>query len=613
MTYLFLVTIGPVQEFIAGARRTRDLWFGSWLLSELSREAAQTIHAPDAGRQLIFPSATTDLTNRERQIVNRVIAAIDAEPDATLLGAQVEQAVQQRLFAIRDRAFAMRQIDWDDEARDAAILRELADRQVAELIEVSWVATPLTNNYASSRVRLEDLMAARKATRLFPPSACPPDLRQPKSSIDGARESVIPENVYPHRTDAHAARERKANSLFQRYGAGRAERLSGVDLLKRHGRVDAVSNQIGNLADFPSTSHFAALPFLGRVRDRRTLDLAREQYIRALEALGMQIERLAPRYRQLDRFGMFDASLLFDERLAEEVDQTRIPAAQAALHAFYTQLASGRPEPYYALLHADGDNMGKVIDNQGNAETHRELSAALDGFASSVRKIVEAAHAGALVYAGGDDVLAFLPLDTALGCAKQLADTFTAALHGYRGASAERATLSVGLAICHHVEPLSDALNLARSAEKAAKRIANKNGLAITLSKRSGADRTISGSWASGFFDRLTQLTTFHQAEAIPDGTAYDLRSLTERLGQGGNHPDPAMLKFEALRIVGRKRGLRGAAEQKNADLVKLANALPTTASEVQTTGWSVAAFAEEIIVAREFARALGPQPKGAR
>jgi hypothetical protein len=37
---LLLITIGPVQEFIAAARRSRDLWFGSWLLSELSKAAA---------------------------------------------------------------------------------------------------------------------------------------------------------------------------------------------------------------------------------------------------------------------------------------------------------------------------------------------------------------------------------------------------------------------------------------------------------------------------------------------------------------------------------------------------------------------------------------------
>jgi CRISPR-associated protein Cmr2 len=36
MNYSMVIGVGPVQEFIASARRSRDLWFGSWLLSEPS-------------------------------------------------------------------------------------------------------------------------------------------------------------------------------------------------------------------------------------------------------------------------------------------------------------------------------------------------------------------------------------------------------------------------------------------------------------------------------------------------------------------------------------------------------------------------------------------------
>ena len=54
--HLLLVMLGPVQEFIAQARRTRDLWFGSHLLSELSRRAARAM--VDGGAQLVFPALT---------------------------------------------------------------------------------------------------------------------------------------------------------------------------------------------------------------------------------------------------------------------------------------------------------------------------------------------------------------------------------------------------------------------------------------------------------------------------------------------------------------------------------------------------------------------------
>jgi len=35
MEHILLFSIGPIQDFIASARRSRDLWFGSWMLSEL--------------------------------------------------------------------------------------------------------------------------------------------------------------------------------------------------------------------------------------------------------------------------------------------------------------------------------------------------------------------------------------------------------------------------------------------------------------------------------------------------------------------------------------------------------------------------------------------------
>ena len=52
--HLLNITIGPVQDFIAAGRRSRDLWYGSHLLSELSRRVAREIAS--RGGKLIFPA-----------------------------------------------------------------------------------------------------------------------------------------------------------------------------------------------------------------------------------------------------------------------------------------------------------------------------------------------------------------------------------------------------------------------------------------------------------------------------------------------------------------------------------------------------------------------------
>ncbi len=48
MTHLLSISIGPVQDFIAAARRTADLYAGSQILQELSKEAARYLHSNDA-------------------------------------------------------------------------------------------------------------------------------------------------------------------------------------------------------------------------------------------------------------------------------------------------------------------------------------------------------------------------------------------------------------------------------------------------------------------------------------------------------------------------------------------------------------------------------------
>ncbi len=53
----FLIfSLGPVQEFIAAARRTQDLWMGSWLLSYLSWKAMEKLAADFGPDVIVFPS-----------------------------------------------------------------------------------------------------------------------------------------------------------------------------------------------------------------------------------------------------------------------------------------------------------------------------------------------------------------------------------------------------------------------------------------------------------------------------------------------------------------------------------------------------------------------------
>jgi|SRR5690554_5300 len=393
---VIIVHIGPVQEFIFAARRTRDLWYGSWLLSELSKAAAlKIVEMNDNDLDcLVFPApeSISDLQSVTFRSPNKVIARI---PHMVEIGNEVKKAVIDRLAKICDAVFEIDKIRGDFE-------RDVARQQVLDLPEIYWVTCPIANNYTFARKYAEALMAARKSTRYFKPVTW--GSPQPKSSLDGLRESVIPESAYEISNE---------EELRLNYGVRKGERLCGVGLLKRHGRR-------GKDDRFPSTSHLAALPLLGRLKDKQ----ATEQLFSSLRKLGIPEDVLETTPMKHAVFGYNDGHLLYEERLQEFFTETnKLEQAKKKLQDFLkTAFNDERPLPYYALIKADGDNMGKTID-QLQVASHRQFSKCLSRFAAKVECIVNE-ESGALIFSGADDVIALVPVHTALACARRLSKTF---------------------------------------------------------------------------------------------------------------------------------------------------------------------------------------------
>jgi len=572
MNYVFQVSLGPVQSFIASARRSRDLAFGSWLLSELSKAVALEVVRVNGLESLIFPAPESKemlYADSPLNVANKILAIVSYPP--AKLGRLVNDAVLQRLHDIRDAAYKKVQL----------VDRRYAYAQLDDLVDFSWVAYPYEGNaYAEIRLQVESLMAARKNTRDFAQVTWGSD--QPKSSIDGQLESVIPEAEYPGRKSSEENKIEKIDELYRRYKAGPAERLSGVDLLKRNGESSWGTS-------FPSTSHIATLPFLQRLDLISDKDQASEKWqayiktvVRIVDKVDPETTKITPEnsrvvytarlspnhYKSHSIIGEYDGSMLFEERLVDLIDVVKTPEirneARDALRGFYQYIDSqftqpgqsrARPSPYYALLQADGDGMGAIIEALGDAGKHHYLSQLLGKFAGSVSSIVEK-HKGALVYAGGDDVLSFVPLHTVLQCAQELSSSFRETLKNFSDESGRSPTLSVGVVIAHHLDSLRDVLELTRRTEKRAKDIDGKNALAITISKRSGDDYQIAGSW--GDLDNiLEQLIPLCLSDAIPDGTPYELRDLAQRLTipKNDNHFQKLqdVIKCDALRILQRK------------------------------------------------------------
>lgn len=599
MKSVLIIAIGPVQDFIASARRSADLWFGSWLLSELSKEAARAL-VDEVGdlSALIFPAPEEELElwpHSKLNVANKIVSVVD-EADVEAVAKNVEQKTRERLTDLATEAFKTVRGKFDD---------TIAFSQIADLLEFNWasVTFEFPSGYRTAREKAERVLAARKSLRNFAQVTW--GSSNPKSSLDGARESVIPKS----------AKNEGEESRYKKYGTRKEEHLCGVGLMKRNGQRRR-DDELGRVC---STSHVAALPLLARIADTPANHEAAETFFKVL--VDLKLEEFfgkTPDDVEHPVFGKNDARLLFEERyveffeeseLGKEKTASRRKVATAALVRFLKATADGKPpSPYYGLIHADGDGMGMAIDACNSPEKHRKISRALVGFADKVEGIVKK-HDGSLVYAGGDDVLAYVPLHRAIECARDLADSFEKSLKDFPTGEGGSPTLSVGLAVSHHLDPLADALDRARRAEKVAKKVKGKNALAIIFDKRGGAETTVKGTW--GDFDaRLQALIGLYEKGQIPHGAAYELRDLSLRLDEEGvarrikelmEQPDETRagaeieflkaIRLEALRILKRKRDDAG----KNLS-VETIETLIGFLKKLR-----VSEFADELIIAREF------------
>jgi CRISPR-associated protein Cmr2 len=565
MAHVLIVTLGPIQDFIAAARRTRDLWFGSWLLSELSKATAQAMAEECGLDSLVFPgvvSADELYAESPTSVANKIVLRVPDGKTPAAVAERGREGLKARLGWLRDQAF--------NTITSQYFERETAEAQVGDLIEYAWVSAPESGpgGYPRARRRAEELLAARKNTRLW--SKVSWGLDVPKSSIDGERESVLREELF----EAVNQGEVTPEQVRKRYGVRKAERLCGVGLLKRHGTRKSIRHS----HHFLSTGHLAAWPIYHRLQKTPPdagQQSAWEAYLKTLADRGVDLEEqqiVQPKGREhLNLFEMYDGSLLFENRLPDLFEdltdaarqQESIQDSRKALAGFLKTIDLPTPLPYYAILMADGDRMGKAIERQTTFEKHQELSQALDRFARKAQEIVEKDHGGELVYSGGDDVLAFVPLHRAVDCARVLAKTFQEYLSDFPAdQESHPPTLSAGIGVSHFMDPLRSALKLAKKAEALAKE--KRGSLAVIVDKRSGPPVEVKGVWGD-LDERLKIYMEMHRTDRVPDGAAYELRELA-RLLDGADADELGSLvelvRKEAKRILRRKRSEHGDEEK---------------------------------------------------
>ncbi|SFF47650.1 CRISPR-associated protein, Cmr2 family [Fontimonas thermophila] len=275
-----------------------------------------------------------------------------------------------------------------------------------------------------------------------------------------------------------------------------------------------------------------------------------------------------------------------------------------------------RLETYYALLMMDGDRMGAILS--GDEKTailfrasfhpqvqkgfdqraaqqpllrqygdqkrpispnrHLAISGALNDFSQTVvRHVVEEEHLGRVIYAGGDDVLAMLPVADLLSCMQRLRHAYSGVDSDHEGGvwqgltlqqgfaalkkrqrlqvmrmMGEHATASCGAIIAHHQAPLSAVLRELRSAEKRAKGEGGRDAFSITVLKRSGGALYLTAQWGEPVA-LLNELIAFLRAEDTSRRAVYHTLEWLRDLPEPQSNPEmlERLLAYQLARQSG--------------------------------------------------------------
>jgi CRISPR-associated protein Cmr2 len=539
-------SVGPVQGFVAQARRTRDFWGGSFLLSFLTAHAVRG--AITSGAEIEPHELTVDALVRwaggERNgeaprvgsVPNHFAAVARDAEHAREIARAAEAALQQAWRRVCDAVWNRFIADSEKRVVAAETLgagtRAIWDRQIAGFWEIVWVAGQ----------NAPELLARRKLWRTHWPPEEP-----------GDKCSIMP--GYQELSGYVRARDREAQDGFwdavrQRSGSldlGDGERLCAMALVKRlYARCseEAIGWKLDTSA-WPSTVDFAALPWLRKVSQhaeacarartyadlviRHAPDEAREgaRHFSGLANCG-EFAQLNGDYHHPTTLANPRVTPLRNENAREEL-RAALKAISEVRDGDGREL--GYPPVYYAVLLGDGDRLGAVIKGHGSPAKGR-IASALARFAREAGPLGEDSDA-VRVYAGGDDVFAMLPVNGALAYANRLASKYTECF----AKESIQATLSAAVLFAHMTTPLTRVLfEVRRLLDDVAKDQNGRDSLAVGVYRRSGPAIEWVTTWdrhgaravpaLNGFIEHLRQ----DFDSDVSSGVIYRLHSLLSRL-----------------------------------------------------------------------------------
>lgn len=513
MTQHLHISIGPVQSFVAQARRTRDFWAGSFLLSWMAGQImAETMHQ---GGEIQFPSVGTKdhptdpllAANlgkppaHEHPVIGSLPNRFKASVPESLDPEEVVNAAKQKWRALAEKVWRKFVEPVAGHRRNT---RLIWDRQIDGFWEIQWVMGADPGDGSDNT-----WLGARKNWR----SHWPPAEGGDHCTVMGDWQEL---------SGYARSRQRQRQDAFWKDLQGRTgrldlrdgERLCAVALVKRlFPKLDsqALQETIGwpfEARNWPSTVYLAVAPWLAHIAKDKAYRKRLSTYVKAVrEAVGENyFEQLKsecatslPGLKALGEDADLNGNLFLETALANsratplndrKISDTADPD-EALRQQLLKELAElgkavgGSAQPFYALLMMDGDRLGKLL----RESEEQVVSKSLANFVKDVPEIVQK-HGGVAVYAGGDDVLAMLPITHAIDCSIDLREAYRKVFKNLIDTDgSELATASCAVIFAHFHNPLRDVMKLAhKELDDTAKEKNGRDSLALAVMPPGGVN-----------------------------------------------------------------------------------------------------------------------------
>jgi CRISPR-associated protein Cmr2 len=519
-TYVFSLGLIPVQEWIAEARRSRDLRAGSVFLCHGMARVLTAVLERTASCKLLFPAVSEkDLEKLAKSfpsalgldygIPNRASGYCEAAGDDAIreVFGRLSEVVEKSWRELKDGALQAEQGSpqerkfWRDLGGALEEYRTLTRDESDCPLSLVWVAKAAAFPREEKRANLQEIdLLYQDVKRSRPIRRWPLGAEIGKCNQCGRREAIGERGSFAEWRDG--SRKWAENAWIRRgWRLDPGERLCYVCLAKRMAVYRSGPR-------FPSTGEIAIRPWLKRV-----------------EAMGETRQDLRDALASVKATELWEAdpgaALRASEQALRERDAGKVIEPRRRLRAAIVAAGRGQERPvpaippgYLALIAFDGDFMGRRV-----LEAPEEIPPRLERFAAKARQVLEDGD-GEIFYLAGDEGLAMAPASGVLKLAAAIRQGFANIFRDLTPAL----TLSMGVALFEHGRPMAGAIRAAREVLEQAKAREGKNSLGIAVETASGSRWSFVEAWGAAW-DRVEAAVNLIQEGRLSPGWAYDVES----------------------------------------------------------------------------------------